>query len=107
MARLTDAELAELERAHERLRNAGEGYCVWAETELFAKLYAMVPAILAELRALRSVRDAAERYREELHNYECVPVSVLFDNGIDTSKELVGDARKAIFAALDAARGEA
>lgn len=65
------------------------------------------PAILAELRALRAVRDAAERYREEWHNYECMPVSEVDAKGIEASEELEDHARMALFAALDAARGEA
>lgn len=94
MTRLTDAELEELELV--AASNAGKRTlrCV-CDT---------LPALLAELRALRAVRDAAERYREASKAYQELMDGASNDVTLAMSRQ---DARIALFAALDAARGEA
>lgn len=108
MTRLTDAELAELERRHEAYMAVclTKGDCFKEYYPLEQFVLEHYPAILAELRALRKVRkvrEAAERYHEASKAYQDLMDGTSNEVKLAMSRQ---DARIALFAALDEARGE-
>lgn len=71
MTRLTDAELAELERRlarHEATQHPHEEHTA-AALEYHDALFEHGANLIRELRALRKVREAAERFRENKYGY--------------------------------------
>lgn len=103
MARLTDAQLAELEKRlarHEATPYPNRDHKLWM-LEYQDALFEHGAKMIAELRALRAVRDAAERYHAASKDFAA---SGKEDGtyAIDLDRE-----EAALFAALDAARGEA
>lgn len=105
MTRLTDEQLAELVEP-----SGSQGFGVWQA--YLSKLFESAPAILAELRALRAVRDAAESLREARLHEESLsvgsePISAAELRDYEAAVGTTCDRETALFAALDAARGEA
>lgn len=81
MTRLTDEQLAELVEP-----KGSDGFGAWQEYQ--RRLFDFAPAILAELCALRKLREAAEVMHKEWDVYEPTFFGI-----------------KELFAALDEARG--
>lgn len=102
MTRLTDEQLAELERLHEAYMAVclTKGDCFKEYYPLEQFVLEHYPAILAELRALRKVREAADAYRLVVARF-----NTSYQEDGQSSIDL-DHAEAALFAALDEARGE-
>lgn len=98
MTSLTDAEIVELERLERRCESEGSRI---ARLEYMNALLHFGPAILAELRALRKVREAAEALREANE-------AIYKTNHASRLEAELKEIRTKLdlFAALDEARGE-